>query len=167
MKFVHTNIVSVNWKRLADFYVKTFDCKIVPPIRKQSGEWLERGTGLQNAKLEGAHLLLPGYGKNGPTLEIYQYANIESQKPLLPNKRGFGHIAFEVDDLEEVLRNLEMIGYDDLEEVLRNLEMNGGQRFGKITKRVIDEVGEITFIYARDPEGNLIELQSWNKASAQ
>jgi hypothetical protein len=38
MKFAHTNIISTNWKELADFYVKTFDCKIVPPIRKQSGE---------------------------------------------------------------------------------------------------------------------------------
>ena len=152
MRFAHTNIVSINWKKLADFYVKTFDCKIVPPIRKQSGEWLEKGTGLQNAKLEGAHLLLPGYGENGPTLEIYQYANIENQEPILPNKRGFGHIAFEVDDFEMVLRNL---------------EMNGGTRFGETTKRIIGDIGEITFIYARDPEGNLIELQSWNKANAQ
>lgn len=146
MKFAHTNIISTNWKELADFYVKTFDCKIVPPIRKQSGEWLEKGTGLKNAKLEGAHLLLPGYGDNGPTLEIYQYENIEKQDFVSPNKRGFGHIAFEVESVEKVLETL---------------EINGGKAFGEITKRVVKDVGEITFIYARDPEGNLIELQSW------
>jgi catechol 2,3-dioxygenase-like lactoylglutathione lyase family enzyme len=146
MKFAHTNIVSTNWKKLADFYVQTFECKIVPPIRKQSGKWLEKGTGLENAKLEGAHLLLPGHGENGPTLEIYQYENIEGQEFVSPNKRGFGHIAFEVERVEIVLETL---------------ERNGGKSFGEITKRVVNGVGEITFVYARDPEGNLIELQSW------
>lgn len=146
MKFAHTNIISRNWKALADFYIKTFNCKIVPPIRKQSGKWLDQGTGLKDAKLEGAHLLLPGHGENGPTLEIYQYKNLEQQNPVSPNKRGFGHIAFEVESVEAVLKIL---------------ERNGGNAFGEITKRVVEEVGEITFIYARDPEGNLIELQSW------
>ena len=146
MKFAHTNIVSVNWKELVDFYAKTFECKIVPPIRKQSGKWLEKGTGLQNAKLEGAHLLLPGYGEKGPTLEIYQYEHIEKQDVVSPNKRGFGHIAFEVENVESILDSL---------------KRNGGTVFGEITKRTIKDVGEITFVYARDPEGNLIELQSW------
>lgn len=146
MRFAHTNIVSINWRELTDFYIKTFNCKIVLPIRNQSGEWLDKGTGLKNARLEGAHLLLPGYGENGPTLEIYQYENIENQEFILPNKRGIGHIAFEVDSVEIVLETL---------------EKNGGKAFGKITKRAVKDVGEITFIYARDPEGNLIELQSW------
>jgi len=125
MRFAHTNIVSINWKELADFYVKTFNCKIIP---------------------KGAHLLLPGYGENGPTLEIYQYEIIEEQDFVKPNKRGFGHIAFEVDSVEGVLQNL---------------KDNGGKISGEITRRTVEGVGEITFVYARDPEGNLIELQSW------
>ncbi len=147
MKFAHTNIVSTNWKELAEFYVKTFHCKIIPPIRKQSGAWLDNGTGVEHAHLEGAHLLLPGYGENGPTLEIYQYQHIEKQDTVNPNTRGFGHIAFEVESVELVLETL---------------IANGGTAFGKITKRSIEGVGEITFIYVRDPEENLIELQSWN-----
>ena len=127
MKFTHTNIVSANWKELVDFYVETFNCKIVPPIRKQSGEWLEKGTGLKNAKLEGAHLLLPGYGENGPTLEIYQYVNIEKQDSIPPNRRGFGHIAFEVESVEVVLKTL---------------EKNGGKAFGEITKREISGISQ-------------------------
>lgn len=149
VRFAHTNIVSINWKKLVDFYVKTFSCEIVLPIRKQSGEWLEKATGLQKAKLKGAHLLLPGYGENGPTLEIYQYSVLESQEPIRPNKRGFGHIAFEVESVEEILVSL---------------IKNGGTAFGEITKKQVQDVGEITFVYARDPEGNLIELQSWGKA---
>ena len=101
MRFAHTNIVSTNWKKLVDFYVETFDCKVVPPIRKQSGTWLDKGTGLKNVQLEGAHLLLPGHGPNGPTLEIYQYNEIENQDFSPPNKRGIGHIAFEVDSVKK------------------------------------------------------------------
>ena len=73
MRFAHTNIISNDWKALVNFYIQTFDCKIVPRIRNQSGNWLEKGTGVKNAKLEGAHLLLPGHGEHGPTLEIFQY----------------------------------------------------------------------------------------------
>ncbi len=147
MRFAHTNIISTNWKELADFYIKTFHCKIIPPIRNQKGEWLDSGTGLKGAELEGAHLLLPGHGEDGPTLEIYQYKFIDKRDAALPNTKGFGHIAFEVKDVANVLENL---------------INNGGSAFGEITKREVEGVGELTFIYARDPEGNLIELQAWN-----
>ena len=146
MRFAHTNIVSKDWKKLADFYIKTFHCKIIPPIRNQSGKWLDKGTGVNNAKLEGAHLLLPGHGNKGPTLEIYQYVQIENQELIMPNKRGFGHIAFAVESVEETFATL---------------VKNGGKACGEITTREVEGVGVITFIYARDPEGNLIELQSW------
>ncbi len=149
MRYAHTNIISINWKKLADFYIKIFECKIVPPIRNQSGDWLSKGTGVKDAKLEGAHLLLPGHGENGPTLEIYQYEHVEQLDPIHPNTRGFGHLAFEVENVSKILELM---------------EANGGTRFGEITTRVINGVGKITFVYARDPEGNLIELQSWEKA---
>ena len=146
MRFAHVNIVSSDWRALAEFYQKVFHCKIVPPVRKQSGDWLEKGTGLKNASLEGAHLLLPGHGEKGPTLEIYQYGKVEEQAAVAPNKRGFGHIAFEVENVEEITKA-----------VLKN----GGESFGEITKRKVEGVGELTFVYLRDPEGNLIEVQSW------
>ena len=146
INYVNTTLISTNWKKLADFYINTFDCKIIPPIRNQYGNWLDKGTGLKNAKLKGAHLQLPGYDSNGPTLEIYQYDTVNNQEPLLPNTRGFGHIAFEVEDVEYVVENL---------------KKNGGKLFGEITKRRIEGVGEITFVYARDPDGNLIEIQNW------
>lgn len=152
MRFAHTNIVSTNWKALVDFYVKTFNCKIVPPIRKQSGEWLDKGTGLKNTNLEGAHLLLPGHGENGPTLEIYQYKNSIAQDSAPANQRGFGHIAFEVKNLKNTM-----------DSALKN----GGQALGKITKKEVVGLGEITFVYIRDIEGNIIELQSWNQINVR
>ena len=147
IRFAHTNIISTNWKELAEFYVNTFDCSIVPPIRKLSGEWLDKGAGLQDVQLEGAHLLLPGHGETGPTLEIFQYRDMEEQAAIMPNKRGFGHIAFEVDDVPAMLQKL---------------IANGGQKLGKITQKEVPGAGELTFTYARDPEGNIIEIQQWN-----
>lgn len=151
IRYAHTNIVSEDWRRLVDFYIEIFGCEIVPPIRKQSGDWLSQGTGVSNASLEGAHLRLPGYGEDGPTLEIYQYSEIVPQGVIKANQRGFGHIAFEVDDVAQLLTKI---------------EQNGGSREGQLTVRQVPGVGEITFIYARDPDGNLIELQSWRKDKA-
>jgi catechol 2,3-dioxygenase-like lactoylglutathione lyase family enzyme len=118
------------------------------PFRDQKGAWLDKGTGLKNAHLQGAHLRLPGHGRNGPTLELYSYDNIRKLKKVSPNQRGFGHLAFEVKSVKKTLKKL--IKY-------------GGQANGEIVKRKVKLVGEITFVYARDPEGNLIELQNWKK----
>jgi len=148
LKYVHTNIITNDWKRLVDFYIKVFKCKIAPPIRNQSGKWLEKGTGVKNAHLKGAHLRLPGHGKKGPTLEIYQYSKIKKQKPVAPNQRGFGHLAFEVDNVKKILKKI---------------EKHGGSKSGEVVKRKVDGVGIITFIYVRDPDGNLIEIQNWKK----
>jgi hypothetical protein len=63
MRFAHTNIAAKNWKSLSEFYIKVFHCKIKPPERKLSGAWLDQATGLQDATLEGVHLLLPGHGE--------------------------------------------------------------------------------------------------------
>ena len=150
MKFVHTNIVSRNWQRLAAFYEKVFHCKPVPPVRDQSGVWLEKGTGVKGAALQGIHLRLPGYGLDGPTLEIYQYSSILSSDKNLPNRKGIGHIAFEVEDVEQTLVELTEFG---------------GVAIGEISCSVIEGVGTITFVYAADPDGNIIEIQHWDKIS--
>ena len=146
MRFAHTNIIAHDWKRLADFYVKVFACRLKPPPRSQSGLWLERGTGVKAAALEGVHLLLPGHGEDGPTLEIYSYADTLEDGPAVPNRRGLGHLAFEVDDVAAVLPVL---------------QEHGGSLLGELTTNPVEGVGLLTFVYTRDPEGNVIELQSW------
>jgi predicted enzyme related to lactoylglutathione lyase len=148
MRFVHTNIVAKNWKSLADFYVKVFHCKLKPPKRKLSGAWLDQGTGLQDAIVEGAHLLLPGYGDDGPTLEIFTYKNLHDRDPIMANYSGITHIAFEVQDVK-----------DTLDKAIKN----GGQFLGKVTEKSVDGVGDLKFVYFRDPEGNIVEIQSWKK----
>ncbi len=93
-KFVHTSIIAKNWRALANFYQQLFGCIPVPPGRDFQGEILEAGTGIP-----GAHLRLPGYGDNSPTLEIFNYNIFESRGKTAVNRPGFGHIAFSVDDV--------------------------------------------------------------------
>jgi catechol 2,3-dioxygenase-like lactoylglutathione lyase family enzyme len=145
-KYKHTNIIARDWEALARFYVKVFDCVRVPPERHLSGEWLERGTGVPDAQLSGIHLRLPGWGEDGPTLEIFQYTQNEPKPTPAANREGFGHIAFEVDDVERIL-----------EEIKRE----GGSTVGEVISQEIEGVGGIQFVYATDPEGNIIEIQSW------
>ncbi|MFZ7127142.1 MAG: VOC family protein [Desulfobacterales bacterium] len=145
-RFAHTNIVARDWKLLADFYIRVFGCTVKPPERKLSGDWLDRATGLRNALLEGVHLLLPGHGDQGPTLEIFSYRSIQEREPMMANDRGFTHIAFEVEDVDQTL-----------DSALKN----GGVRLGEITEKAVPGVGNLKFVYFRDPEGNVVEIQSW------
>jgi catechol 2,3-dioxygenase-like lactoylglutathione lyase family enzyme len=150
MKFKHTNLIARDWQSLACFYEEVFDCRRVPPERHLSGDWLERGTGVQGAAFSGVHLQLPGCGEPGPTLEIYQYAHTEPKPAPAANREGFGHLAFEVGDVEQVLR-----------EVLAH----GGRSVGAVVSRDLEGIGRLTFVYAADPEGNILELQSWRQGN--
>jgi predicted enzyme related to lactoylglutathione lyase len=144
--YKHTNIISKDWERLAKFYEDVFGCIRLPPERHLSGLWLGRGTGVNGARLSGVHLALPGYQGQGPTLEIYQYSQSEDKSSPLANREGFGHIAFEVEDVSSAL---------DI------VKKHGGDAIGEVVSKEIVGVGVLTFVYATDPEGNIIELQSW------
>jgi hypothetical protein len=76
-KFVHTNLIAADWRKLAGFCQQVFRCTPVPPERDFQGEQLEVGTGLPGAHLRGVHLRLPGWGDNGLTLEIFNYNLVE------------------------------------------------------------------------------------------
>ncbi|MCB9569469.1 MAG: VOC family protein [Myxococcales bacterium] len=147
-RFGHVNLIARDWRALAEFYAEVFGCEAVPPARDQGGEWLARGTGVAGATLSGIHLRLPGHGENGPTLEIYSYGhNLPREGEPAANREGYGHIAFAVDDVDACARAVIDAG---------------GSLVGEIVRREIAGVGLLTFVYARDPEGNLIELQRWS-----
>src|SRR5689334_4304824 len=99
IRYAHTNLIAHDWERVAAFYVQVFGCVRVEPKRDQRGEWLERGTGVPGAHIRGQHLRLPGYGVDGPTLEIFSYDDVLAQSEPVANRAGFGHIAFAVDDV--------------------------------------------------------------------
>jgi len=148
IRYAHTNIIAEDWRRLAAFYEQVLGCEPLPPPRDQSGAWLDRGTGLTNAHLCGVHLRLPGCAPEGPTLEIYGYDTVAPAQPGPANQRGLGHLAFAVDDVAALL-----------DEIIAH----GGSALGSPSEADIPEVGRLSFVYARDPEGNIIELQRWTE----
>ena len=146
IKFAHTNIITDNWRKLADFYITVFGCRALLPERDLKGDWLDKATNITNAYLSGVHLALPGYKDNLPTLEIFQYDNSLDNLETAPNRKGFGHIAFKVENVKEVV-----------EAIIKN----GGSLVGEIVETTINNAGHLTFAYAKDPDGNIIEIQNW------
>lgn len=146
IRYVHTNIVAKDWRGLARFYERVFHCTPVPPLRSLSGRWLEEGTGVTGAALEGVHLRLPGCGPDGPTLEIYSFRQPEPNLPPAANRLGYGHLAFAVEDVDGMLARV---------------IQEGGHELGHVVHHEIPGKGRLTFVYATDPEGNILELQRW------
>ena len=144
-RYVHTNLVARDWHRLARFYEAVFGCMPVPPERDLSGAEMETGTGVPGAHLRGMHLRLPGTGPAGPTLEIFEYSQPAADVPHVVNRPGFAHIAFAVDSVVEAR-----------EQVLSN----GGAPVGDVVTVTISATMQVTWCYVRDPEGNIIELQT-------
>lgn len=147
IRYGHTNLIATDWRRLVQFYGEVFCCRPVGTERDLQGESLERGTGLAGARLRGVHLRLPGYGDSGPTLEIFSYEqNLPNAAPAWPNRVGFGHIAFVVADVEATRRAVLAAG---------------GSQHGEVVTTAANG-RKVTWVYMRDPEGNLVELQAWS-----
>jgi predicted enzyme related to lactoylglutathione lyase len=143
-RYVHTNLIARDWRRLARFYQEVFGCVSVPPERNLSGAEMDAGTGVAGAHLRGMHLRLPGGGAHGPTLEIFEYSEHAADVPHVINRPGFAHIAFAVDSVP-----------DAREQVISN----GGSPVGDVVTVTISATARVTWCYVRDPEGNIIELQ--------
>lgn len=146
IKYSHTNIISKDYKKLANFYVENLNCKFINDINFD-GDWIDKMTMLKNVKIKGCQLSLPGYDE-GPTLEIFQYQdgdlnNIANK----PNTQGYGHIAFLVNEIENVLNKI---------------INNGGKQVGDL---IIKDFGNkiLKAVYLHDPENNIIELLNWKE----
>lgn len=148
IKYVHTNIVAKNWEKLANFYIKVFDCSVAPPIRHYKGKNLVSAVNIKNVTLNGVHLRLPGYTKIGPTLEIFSYMPGQKKQNRKVNTPGITHLAFEVSDVHKT--------YNKVIE-------NGGEKVGEIVTLKRSDGKKVTWCYVKDPEGNMIELQKWSK----
>jgi predicted enzyme related to lactoylglutathione lyase len=146
-RYVHTNLIAHDWRMLADFYQQLFGCIPVPPERDYQGERLEAGSGVRGAHLRGMHLRLPGYGEDGPTLEILNYNVLAERGPTAANRPGFGHIAFAVDNVPAARAAV--------------LEA-GGRAVGEIVTLQVSTGARVTWCYVTDPEDNIVELQSWS-----
>ncbi len=145
IRYVHTNVVARDWRRLAEFYRSVFGCEQVGHERDLSGPGIDAGLGVAGGRIRGVHLRLPGYGADGPTLEIFHYEPAIDGSTPSPRRPGWGHLAFQVDDVE-AMRSAVLAA--------------GGGAVGEVVT-VRSGTSDVSWCYVTDPEGNAIELQRW------
>ena len=146
IKYAHTNLIANDVPLLVSFYRDVLGCRSIGETRDLCGGWVDQLTGIPGAHIFGEHLALPGYGAGGPTLEIFGYDAVVPHTAPGVNASGFTHIAFAVDDVLQTLQDV--------------LSRGGGQ-VGKLVEKRYDDGRTICVVYATDPEGNILELQSW------
>lgn len=145
-RYAHTNLIARDWNALAAFYQSLFGCVPVPPERDLAGPELEAGTGVPGSGVRGIHLRLPGHGAGGPTLEIFSYSRTAEGPAPAVNRPGFAHIAFSVASVGRARRAVLAAG---------------GRPVGDVVTLTIANGARVTWCYVTDPEGNIVELQSW------
>ncbi|HET8785160.1 MAG TPA: VOC family protein [Candidatus Limnocylindrales bacterium] len=146
-RFGHVNVTGADWRRLAAFYAELFGCELVPPERDYRSTDLDAATGIAGAHLTGAHLRLPGHGADGPTIEIYQYDDVEPARSPKVDRAGWGHVAFQVPDVPAAVEAVVAAG---------------GGRVGEIITSTTADGRHVTWAYSTDPDGNIVELQAWS-----
>ena len=146
IKYAHTNLIAKDVPLLVSFYQDVLGCRSIGETRDLSGGWVDQLTGIPGAHIFGEHLALPGYDEGGPTIEIFSYDAVVSNTAGAVNASGFTHMAFAVDDVEETLAVV---------------LSRGGVLVGELVHAEYPDGRKATFVYATDPEGNILELQSW------
>jgi catechol 2,3-dioxygenase-like lactoylglutathione lyase family enzyme len=126
--------------RSAAFYQNALSCRLLSPIRDFSDEALARGIGAPGARIRLAFLSLPGL-EEGPILELYQFPDRDQSH--WPYQPGQGHLALQVEDVREAAERV-------VEE--------GGSYLGEIVTWRAPSGNLATFVFMRDPEGNVIDL---------
>ena len=146
IRYSHTNLIAKDVPLMVAFYRDVLGCRSIGQTRDLTGEWVEQLTGIPGAHIFGEHLAFPGYEAGGPTLEIFGYDAVVSHTAPGVNASGFTHIAFSVDDVAATLASV---------------LAHGGGQLGELVENKYADGRTIRVVYAKDPEGNIIELQSW------
>jgi catechol 2,3-dioxygenase-like lactoylglutathione lyase family enzyme len=141
MKLAHVSIVARNADKLAAFYKDVFQCEDHRSPRVLSGDKVSRGNGLPNAEIYSIWLKFRTLDR--PFLEVLEHKSIYERSQPRVNEPGFGHISFETDDIRAALT--------------ATIEA-GGAPLGEITHFGSAE-RPFLIVYARDPEGNILELE--------
>ena len=148
----HINIVVNDLEGMVRFYTDVLGLEETKRVTI-SGEWIDRVVGLSGALGEVVYLDLPA----GPRIELIRYVKPAGLEPAglgQSNTRGFRHIAFKVDQIDEVVARLKQAGVEVLSEVQQVPDAQVTYA-GGVRKRLV---------YFRDPEENLLELCEYKAA---
>jgi catechol 2,3-dioxygenase-like lactoylglutathione lyase family enzyme len=140
MKIRHVNHIGINVEDLEA--AKTFFTDLGFTVQGEStmeGEQLDEVIGFKNARSELVMLDAPDGQLSLEVIKYHRPADPEGIRPHEPNTHGLGHIAFEVNDLDGIVKTLQQKGYNLVGSV---------QNFGNVWK----------LCYVHGPEGIIVEL---------
>ena len=146
-RLLHVNINAKDWKKVAAFYETVFGCVQVPPEKEITGEFAARLTGMEGTQIRRIALAFPD-DPDGAQLEIFQYNMQDDSAPGTINMTGLGHIAIQIDDIDETTKKLVEAG---------------GTYVGKRVSRTYVDKPDLYIHYVKDCEGNIIELMANEK----
>lgn len=146
----HVAIVVKDLNVMQNYYTVLLDAIKTKDIILNS-EQFRNGVGVPNAIARTIHI----YSKCvNLTIELTQYSFpllAENKKRLhAVNRLGYGHLSFEVSNINDVYQHLE----------------ESGCKVNKVSSEistVMSDVKKICFAYIRDPEGNIIELINYKE----
>jgi len=125
---------------MVEFYTRLLGLKLKRTFEIESEEF-RKGIGVEDAKAKGVHLMVPD---SNVEIELIQFDQSENEETSVANMTGYRHIAFIVDDLEKSFETLKENGIEFVSE--------------PITVTEPESVRGFQFVYFRDPEGNIVEL---------
>ncbi len=132
----HTAVCTADLDRLVAFYRDVVGFEVVGESQWANNELIDAIIGLKNSS---ARQVMMRAGN--AYLEFFQYAAPQAREaqPLRPCDRGYTHICLDVVDIEAEHKRL----------------TEAGMQFN----RVPGGFGEISAVYGRDPDGNIVEIQ--------
>ncbi|MCJ8507642.1 VOC family protein [Rhizobium lemnae] len=141
MMLAHINLVARNVETLAAFYVNVMGCIVFRELRTLSGEHVSRGNGVSKSEIRTIWLKFPHLER--PLLEIHEHKVMHHRDEPKVNEPGFGHLAFQMENVGDALRKIIDAG---------------GAQIGQTTD-FGTPANPYLIAYARDPEGNILELE--------
>lgn len=98
IKFIHVNLICPDWDALCGFYRDVFGCVDFGAGKDHQGDYKEKVIGVPGVHVVGRHVLLPGFKKDYPTLEIFTYSVPGRPLPCSEQELGINAIGFSCAD---------------------------------------------------------------------
>jgi catechol 2,3-dioxygenase-like lactoylglutathione lyase family enzyme len=150
----HANIVVSDIERSVNFYTRLLGLRRGFE-RMLEGPWIDSLTGISGVRAQCVFLEGDGENGGGARLELLQFLSPDSltlQEHGAPHALGLRHVAFAVADVDEVLARGREVG----------LEVVGGP---VTVPFAVGNLGRKRLCYARDPDGVLIEIASYERSA--
>lgn len=146
-KSVHTKIIAKDCRQLAQFYMSVFHCTPISPECNIFEDWMDQNkvSAIDDDNTQRICFGLPGH-EDEPSFEIFECGTQSTgQTGVVINQQ---ELSFYVDSIERVLKDL---------------MASGGEQLGGVMVEKYEGIGTLSVAYACDPEGNIIEIQHWQK----